>query len=175
MENQGFNEEAKAEAEAKKEESAQTETASKKDDVDYKQKYFYLAAEMDNYRKRMDRERESTLKFGNEKILGDMVDVVDNFERTIEMLRTDNDQKMKNVVVGLDMVKKMFLDSLSKNGLTQIESLGKIFDPNFHEAMGQESIEGKKSQEIVKEYQKGYMLNGRLLRAAKVIVNIETE
>lgn len=142
----------------------------KKEEIDWKSKYYYLAAEMENGRKRFEREKENLLKFGSEKILGDLLDVVDNFERTIDMLKFDEDQKMKNVVVGLDMVKKLFLDNLGKHGLTQLESLGKDFDPNFHEAMGQEYSEGRRPNEVLKEFQKGYVLNGRLLRAARVVV-----
>ena len=144
--------------------------AAPKDETDWKSKYYYLAAELENTRKRAERERENVLKYGGEKILGDMVDIVDNFERMVQMLRPDQDTKVKNIVVGLEMVSKMFLDSLGRHGLTQIESLGKDFDPNFHEAMGQEYVEGKRPNEIVKEYQKGYVLNGRLVRAAKVVV-----
>ncbi|HLT22987.1 MAG TPA: nucleotide exchange factor GrpE [Bacteriovoracaceae bacterium] len=142
----------------------------KKEEIDYKEKYFYLAAEHENFRKRMERERENTLKYGNEKVLSDLLEVVDTFERTIDMLRPDEDQKVKNLVVGLDMVNKLFLDKLDKHGLTPVESLGKDFDPNFHEAMAQEYMEGKKPNEVIKEFQKGYILNGRLLRAAKVVV-----
>ena len=142
----------------------------KKEEVDWKSKYYYLAAEMENGRKRFEPEKENLLKYGNDKILGDLLDVVDNFERTVDMLKPDQDQKVKNIVVGLDMVRKMFLDSLGKHGLSQLESLGKDFDPNFHEAMGQEYLEGKRPNEVLKEYQKGYVLNGRLLRAARVVV-----
>lgn len=142
----------------------------KKDEVDYKEKYFYLAADYENFRKRTERERENLLKYGNEKVLSDLLEVVDTFERTIDMLRPDEDQKVKNLVIGLDMVNKMFLDKLNRHGLSMVESLGKDFDPNFHEALAQEYQEGKKPNEVIKEFQKGYILNGRLLRAAKVVV-----
>ena len=143
---------------------------AKKDEVDYKAKYFYIAAEMDNYRKRMDREKENLVKYGNEKVLSDLLQVVDNFDRTIEMLKPDQDAKIKNIVTGLDMVKKQFIDTLSKHGLTPVESIGKDFDPNFHEALAQEYAEGAKPNQIIKEFQKGYTLNGRLVRASKVVV-----
>jgi molecular chaperone GrpE len=153
------------EAEAVSEKAAPT-----KEEIDWKSRYYYLAAEMENIRKRTEKEKENIVKYGAEKILTDLVDVVDNFERTIEMLRFDQEEKMKNVVVGLDMVRKLFLDSLNKQGLSQLEVLGKDFDPNFHEALGQEYAEGKRPNEIIREYQKGYVLNGRLMRAAKVAV-----
>jgi molecular chaperone GrpE len=146
------------------------EVEPKKEEIDFKAKYFYIAAEMDNYRKRMDREKENLIKYGNERVLTDLLQVADNFERTIDMLKPDQDPKMKNVVTGLDMVKKQFIDALSKHGLTPVDSIGKDFDPNFHEAVSQEYAEGKKPNEVIKEFQKGYTLNGRLVRAAKVVV-----
>lgn len=149
---------------------ATPEVEPKKEEVDFKAKYFYIAAEMDNYRKRMEREKENLVKYGNERVLSDLLAVVDNFERTIDMLKPDQDPKMKNVVTGLDMVKKQFIDALSKHGLTPVDSIGKDFDPNFHEAVAQEYAEGKKPNEVIKEFQKGYTLNGRLVRAAKVVV-----
>lgn len=141
-----------------------------KKEEDWKAKYFYIAAEMDNYRKRMEREKENLVKYGNERVLSDLLQVVDNFDRTIEMLKPDQDSKVKNIVVGLDMVKKQFIDSLGKHGLTPVDTIGKDFDPNFHEALAQEYAEGKRPNEIIKEFQKGYTLNGRLIRAAKVVV-----
>ena len=162
-----------ASPEASKEDGAienDTETTEKKEEVNFKEKYFYLAAEMDNYRKRVDREKENLIKFGNERVLSDLIEVVDNFERTNEMLKFDEDPKVKNIVVGIDMVQKQFMETLSKHGLTPVQSVGENFDPNFHEAMAQEYQEGAKPNQVLKELQKGYTLNGRLIRAAKVIV-----
>lgn len=169
MENENENNKAEETKEANQKEAA-PEVEPKKEEVDYKSKYFYIAAEMDNYRKRMDREKENLVKYGNERVLSDLLQVVDNFERTIDMLKPDQDPKMKNVVIGLDMVKKQFIDALSKHGLTPVESVGKDFDPNFHEAMSQEYQEGAKPNEVIKEFQKGYTLNGRLIRPSKVVV-----
>jgi molecular chaperone GrpE len=171
MENDNTNEKVEETTETNTKEAAAPEVLeAKKDEVDYKAKYFYIAAEMDNYRKRMDREKENLLKYGNERVLSDLLQVVDNFERTIEMLKPDQDSKMKNVVTGLDMVKKQFIDALSKHGLTPVDSVGKDFDPNFHEAIAQEYAEGAKPNQVIKEFQKGYTLNGRLVRASKVVV-----
>lgn len=169
MENQENKEKLEEEVNVEAEVSAANDEA-KKEEIDYKEKYFYLAADYDNFRKRSERERENTLKFGNEKVLSDLLEVLDTFDRTLDMIRPDEDQKVKNLVVGLDMVNKLFLDKLNRHGLTVVESLGKDFDPNFHEAMAQEYMEGKKPNEVIKEFQKGYSLNGRLLRAAKVVV-----
>lgn len=137
---------------------------------DFKAKFYYLAAEMENMKRRFERERESQLKFGNEKILSNLISVVDNFDLTVNALRSDNDDKVQNIVKGIDMIRNQFLGVLRDNGLTTVESVGKMFDPNFHEAVAQAPAEGKENQEIITEYQKGYILNGRLLRASKVVV-----
>lgn len=165
------NEEIVAEGEVKDviEEELRTHELPKKDD-DFKAKYYYLAAEVENMRKRFERDKENLLKYGNEKVLSSLVSVVDNFDLTVNALKNDNDEKVQNIVKGIDMIGKQFLDILKQNGLTQIESVGKIFDPNFHEAVAQAPAPGKADQEIITEYQRGYILNGRLLRAPKVVV-----
>jgi molecular chaperone GrpE len=182
--NENMNNEQKAAADETKEaktteateaSSPEVKVEPKKEEVDYKSKYFYLAAEMENTRKRMEREKETLLKFGNEKVLSDLVSVLDNFERTVEMLKHDEDPKVKNIVIGIEMVGKLFTDTLSKHGLTPVQSIGKDFDPNVHEALAQEYQEGKKPNEVIKEFQKGYSLNGRLLRAAKVVVSSDKQ
>jgi molecular chaperone GrpE len=155
--------------------SAENGAESKKEEIDYKAKYYYIAAEMDNYRKRMEREKDNYVKFGNERVLRDLLEVADNFDRTIGMLKGDQDQKVKNLVVGLDMIQKQFLDTMGKHGLTPIEAIGKEFDPNFHEALSQEYAEGKKPNEVIKEFQKGYTLNGRVIRASKVVVSSDKQ
>ena len=137
---------------------------------DFKDKYYYLAAEMQNMQRRFDKEKESLLKFGSEKILRDLLDVVDNFERTLGFIQNDEDEKVKNIAVGIDMINKQFIEALLKHGLKQVNALGEIFDPNFHEAMAQQPAEGKKDMEIIQVHQNGYTLNERLIRPAKVIV-----
>lgn len=173
------NEEVKANAEAEVvTEGEETETNNvdeigdklKKEAQEWKDKFYYLAAEMDNLKRRVEKEKENLLKFGSENILKGMIEVIDNFDRTLDMIKKDEDEKVKNIVVGIEMVNKMFLDSLKKFGLEQLDCLGDEFDPNFHEAMAQQEAEGKKQGEIIQVFEKGYMLNGRLIRAAKVIV-----
>ena len=174
MENQTVTEEEKtAEAQAEQteavEEVEQVEPEVKQDE--YKEKYFYLAAEMDNMKKRFEREKTNLLKYGNEGILQDLIEVQDNFDRTVSALSADQDEKMKNVVTGIQMIGKQFVDTLAKHGLKEISpSEGEEFDPNFHEAMAQQEVEGKEKNQIVQVYRNGFELNGRLIRAAKVIV-----
>lgn len=137
---------------------------------DFKEKYYYLAAEMQNMQRRTEKEKDNLLKYGSEKILRDLLEVVDNFERTLGFIKDDEDEKVKNLYVGLDMVSKQFLDTLSKHGLKKVEAIGEEFDPNFHEALAQQPAEDKKDMEVLQVHQEGYTLNERLIRPAKVVV-----
>ena len=149
---------------------AEAKDTTETEEESYKDKYFYLAAEMQNMQKRFEKEKENLLKYGHERVLTDILDVVDNLERTLGFIRGDEDPKVKNLVIGLDMIEKMFLESLGKHGLKPIDALGKEFDPNFHEALSQVPVEGKKNMEVHEVQQRGYTLNDRVLRASKVIV-----
>lgn len=152
------------------ESASETSPQKAQEEVDFKQKYYYLAAEMENMRKRFDREKQNLLKFGNERILSDLIEVIDNLDRTLDALEGEVDSKIKNIIVGVDMVRKQFIETLKNNGVERIEALGEKFDPNFHEAMSQQPADDKEEDTIINEFQKGYMLNGRLLRPSKVIV-----
>lgn len=141
-----------------------------KEEDNYKEKYYYLAAEMQNMQRRFDKEKESLLKFGSEKILKDLLEVVDNFERTLGFIKNDEDEKVKNIVVGIEMITNQMISALEKHGLKQVEAMGKEFDPNFHEAMSTEAKEGVEDETITQVHQNGYTLNDRLLRPAKVTI-----
>lgn len=152
------------------EEGVSAEDESSNEEHSFKEKFYYLAAEMDNMKKRFDREKDNLIKFGNEKVLSHLLDVVDNLDRTVDAIAGDEDEKIKNIHSGIEMVRKQFLDVLKKSGLEKIEALGEVFDPNLHEAMAQQPAEGKKDQEVIQVFQHGYVLNGRLLRPAKVVI-----
>lgn len=161
--------------EVKAEEASETETESEEKDSEaveenFQEKFYYVAAELENLKRRHEKERTDLIKFGNEKVLSSLIEVVDNLDRTLNAIAMDEDPKVKNILVGIEMVQKQFLEKLKECGLERLESLGQEFDPNLHEAMGSEKAEGKKEQEIIKVFEEGYKLNGRLLRAAKVIV-----
>lgn len=141
-----------------------------KAEEDFKAKYYYLAAEIENMRRRFQKEKEDTIKYGSTKILESLVSVLDNFDLTVNAIKADQDEKMKNIAIGIDMVRNQFLDVLKQNGLSPIEAVGKQFDPNFHEAMSQKADPEKKDEEIIAEFQKGYILNGRVIRASKVVI-----
>jgi molecular chaperone GrpE len=135
---------------------------------DYKAKYLYALAEMENMKKRFEREKEGLLKFGNEKLLSSLVKVVDDLDRSLDHF--GEDMSHGKVKEGIEMVRKHFMDILEKNGLKVVESLGKVFDPHFHEAVAHQAKEGTEDGEIIVEYQKGFTLNDRLLRPAKVVI-----
>jgi molecular chaperone GrpE len=156
-------------AEADCSDAEEKEPVEKKED-DFKKKFYYLAAEMENMKRRFSKEKEHQLKFGNERILSSLLDVVDNLERTMNAMKEEEDERIKKIADGVSMVHGQFIEVLGKYGLDPIESVGKQFDPNFHEAMTHQAMDGKDDDEVISEYQKGYVLNGRLLRPSKVIV-----
>ncbi len=130
-------------------------------------RYLRLLAEFDNYKKRTAREKAETAKFCNEDIIRDLVPLIDNLDRAISQACNADD--FKSFRDGLDLVKQQTLACLKKHGIEEIEAVGKDFDPNFHEALYQ--VEGEDlDNKIVAELEKGYLLHGRLLKAARVSV-----
>ncbi len=130
-------------------------------------KYLYLYAEFDNFKKRTIKERSDLIKFGWESVARDLLQTVDNLERALNHVPSGTDKKL---VEGLEMVLNQFKSSLQKQGVQPIESLKKNFDPNLHEAVGQEESD-LPSGMIVKEHVPGYTLHGRLLRPARVVIS----
>ena len=131
------------------------------------QKYVYLYAEFDNYKKRMVREREELVKFGFEKAAGDILQVADNLQRAVDHIPETID---KNLRSGIQMVLEQLKQALQRHGVEAVASNGKAFDPHFHEAVGQVPSESAAGT-VIQEQQKGYMLHGRLLRPARVIIS----
>lgn len=136
-------------------------------------KYLYLYSEFENFRRRNERERIDFLKFGHEGFLKDLLQVVDNFERAVMHAKGLNPEKGSPLAVvnqGVEMIQFQLMESLKAQGVTAITSVGAKFDPAFHEAVGEEESDSE-SGTILKEAQKGYMLHGRLLRAARVVIS----
>jgi molecular chaperone GrpE len=130
-------------------------------------RYLYLYAEFENFKKRAIKERSDLIKFGWEPTARELLQVLDNLELALSHVPPQTD---KTLTEGLNMVLNQFKSSLQKQGVQSIESLEKDFDPNFHEAVGQEES-NLPSGKIVKEHTRGYMLHGRLLRPARVIIS----
>ena len=137
----------------------------------FKEKFYYLAAEHENAQKRFEREKSNLVKFANEKLLSSLVGALDNLDLTLMAVANEEDEKVKNICVGVQMVRDQFFETLKQNGLEVIDTEGKDFDPKFHEAISQKEEEGVESGKVLQEVQKGYVLNGRVVRAAKVITS----
>ena len=132
--------------------------------------YIRLAADFDNYRKRHEQEKEALLKYGAEKTLQKMIEVLDNFERGLKAIETVEDcEKVKECY---NLAYKNFTDVLTKAGLETIKAEGEEFDPNFHEAVMQTPTSDKPEHTIVAELQKGYKLGDKVLRPTLVNVAV---
>jgi molecular chaperone GrpE len=125
------------------------------------------AAEFDNYRKRVDRERRELTDYAATDVLYDLLPIVDDFERALE---AKPDADAENYRQGVDLILKQMHDLLRKRGVTQIEALGTDFDPNFHQAVMHDASAEHREGEVMQELRRGYMLRDRLLRAAMVKV-----
>ncbi len=127
-----------------------------------------LAAELDNTRKRLEREKSEGIAFANESIMKELIPVIDNLERAIE--HGAKDANCQALLDGVRMTLKSFLDAFAKFGGNPFDSVGEPFDPNRHEAVMQEESSEHPDMTITKEFQKGYTLRDRLLRPAMVAV-----
>jgi molecular chaperone GrpE len=124
-------------------------------------------ADLENYRKRVNREKEELLNYGNKSLIEEILPIVDNLERALDHASEDG---MTAVVEGIRMTHSMLIGALKKFGVTPVESNGVAFDPAFHQAMAQVPTDEHAPNTVVQEFQKGYLLKERLLRPAMVTV-----
>ncbi|HVO83271.1 MAG TPA: nucleotide exchange factor GrpE [Syntrophobacteria bacterium] len=127
-----------------------------------------VAADADNFKKRMERDKQESIRYGNERFIAELLPVIDSLERALE--HAPGDSRQDGLIQGVEMTLKRFQDTLAKFGCTAIEASGKLFDPKYHEAVYREETEEHPNNTIVRELQKGYVLNDRLLRPAMVVV-----
>jgi len=132
-------------------------------------KYLRTYAEYENYRKRMAREKTDLLQYGNENLIKALLPVLDSIGRALEHAGTSED--LPSFIEGIRLVEKQFLQALENHGVKPIEAKGEPFDPNFHEALYEVKTPDGESGRVVDELEKGYLLNGRLLRPSKVSVS----
>ncbi len=135
----------------------------------YKDKVLRLAAEMENLRKRLEKEKEEHLRFANENLIKQLLPVIDNLERSIEHARQS--ESVAGLIEGVEMTLKGFIEVLEQFGCKIIEAEGAPFDPMYHEAIQKQESEDVPENRIICQYQKGFMMNDRLLRPAKVVVS----
>jgi len=135
---------------------------------DLQDKLLRLAADFENYKKRMIRDREISFKYAEEALLKELLPSIDNLERALAHQNTGDEASAMRE--GVDLTLKALLAATAKFGLTAIASVGQPFDPNLHEALAMEASTEAPPQTVLREFEKGYYYKDRLLRAAKVVV-----
>jgi molecular chaperone GrpE len=136
---------------------------------EFKDKYLRGLAEMDNFRKRMKKEKEEYQKYVLNEFFIDLLQIYDNLERALKAKGLETD---KGIISGVEMIRRQFLDLLKKNQVLEIDALGKNFDPAFHEALSKEEREDITEPVVVEIYQKGFTYNDKLLRPVLIKVAI---
>ena len=133
-------------------------------------KYLRERADLENYRKRVQKEKEEILKYGNEQFIVEMLPALDNLERAVAHA---SEETLSAVIEGVKLTANMLLSTLKKFGVTPVETPpGTPFDPAFHQAMAQVESAEQQPNTLVSEFQKGYLLNERLIRPAMVTVAV---
>jgi len=136
-------------------------------------------AEMENQRRRFEKEREDAFNYGGFAFAKETLNLIDNLERSKQILKSDealkNSEALKKTLEHFDIINKDMVSILSKNGITPIESIGKKLDPNFHQAMMEIDDDQKEPGTIIQEIQKGFMMKDRLLRPSLVGVSKKAE
>ena len=145
--------------------------ALEKEVADLKSQALYKAAENDNWRKRMMQQKDEAVAYANASLLGDLLDSLDNFDRTIDAAKDAKDAK--TIADGIKMINKNLVSMLeSKYGLASFGKEGDEFNPDEHEAIGRVEDEKAKKETLQQVYLKGYKLNGKIIRHAKVMVSV---
>jgi molecular chaperone GrpE len=136
-------------------------------------------AEMENQRRRFEKEREDAFNYGGFAFAKETLNLIDNLERSKKILESDealkNSEALKKTLEHFDIINKDMVSILSKNGITPLDSIGKKLDPNFHQAMMEIDDDQKEPGTIIQEIQKGFMMKERLLRPSLVGVSKKTE
>ena len=139
-----------------------------KDNQELKDQLLRKIAEFDNYKKRTDRETLQLIQNANEKLILTLLPVLDDLERFFQHI--EEQKNIESILEGIQLIYKKLTDILEKEGLESMKTVGENFDPEMHDALMQKEEEGSQSGTIVNEYSKGYLLNGKVIRHAQVIV-----
>lgn len=162
--------EAKEEAAPEDKEEQKKEDAAKKAEEEAAQeseRYMRLMAEFQNYKRRAAKEKTDTLQYANEKIVADILPVLDNFERALSTETED----IEGYAKGMQLIFEQLYKALENAGLEEIKALDEDFDPNVHNAVMTDNIEEKDDGKITKVLQKGYKLRDKVVRPSMVAVN----
>jgi len=159
-------------------EDAQSEEDKLKEEISrLKEEKIRVLAEMENLRKRLDREKIDSIKYGSANFARDILSPGDNLERALSAVNKEEDHSdsINNLIEGLVMVKKELVSALEKNGITKIDTIDKKFDPNLHQAMMEVENDDLDEGVVIQEIQSGYMMHDRLLRPAMVGVSKKSQ
>jgi molecular chaperone GrpE len=148
------------------------EEALQQEVVEYRDRFLRAHADMENMRRRMDKERTDLLKYGMEGFFKDFLPILDSFSK-IDLSGGD-EASFTQFAEGVGMVKKQLLDLVVKHGLEAIKSEGEPFDPNLHQAIQKIESEDVENEVVADEFATGYLLNGRLIRPSMVSVKVPT-
>jgi len=138
-----------------------------KESKDNYERYLRAVAELDNYKKRAQRDKADIIKYGKEDVVKDILPFLDSLDRALEHADSNDAQAFKS---GIALIQDQLLCCLKKHGVERIESTGADFDPNIHEALMQMDSSDHRDNQVVSEMEKGYLLNGRLIRPSRVCV-----
>ena len=142
--------------------------AKEKEANDYHDRYLRQVAELENFKRRINREKDEAIRFANETLVKDLLPVMDNLERAVAHAKGGGNGRP--LVEGVEMVLRGLFDVLARHGVVQISAIGQPFDPEKHEAMAQVESATYQPNTVVDEYHKGYLLRDRLLRPSAVSV-----
>ncbi len=135
----------------------------------YKDLMYRKAAEFENYKKRAENDSASVVKFANEALIGELLPVLDDFERSLKAARTSKD--FESLYRGIELIYQKLIRSLEKRGVKSFETVGKEFDVAYHDALLQLPREGVPPHTVLEEVEKGYTLHDKVIRHAKVVVS----
>ena len=131
--------------------------------------YLRSQAEMENMKKRFQKDKQDLIKYGNETLTKQLLPVADNLEKALD--HSEDENSLEALREGVDLTLKGLMNVLEKAGVEVVEAVGAAFDPNFHEAVSEQADDRAAPGTVLKELQKGYLLNQRLIRPAMVIIN----
>ena len=124
-------------------------------------------AELENFKKRLTKEKDDFVQFANERLLQELIQIEDNLERALEVPNAT----LESLKEGVEMIQKQFSTFLKNQKVEPIEAIGKPFDPTLHEVLNQQESEEHEENTVIEQYSRGYTLNGRILRPTKVVIS----
>ncbi|MBT3181950.1 MAG: nucleotide exchange factor GrpE [Deltaproteobacteria bacterium] len=144
--------------------------AAEEDAKQHYDKLLKVMAEFENFKKRMAKEKDGLVRFGNDRLLADLLPSLDDLDRVLDHVPPDAGSDVKKFAEGVELVRKSLLATLGKYNLKEVPAIGQVFDPSMHEAIGMVESEEHGPNEVIEVHRKGYWLADRLLRPTMVTV-----